>query len=68
MKATLQFDLPEDNHEFQAAINGAGWQAVVYDLHASLSRHRKSAAPTIDVNVVMSELAELMQENRLFFD
>ena len=32
MKATLEFNLPEDTEEFKNAVTGTTWRGVVYDL------------------------------------
>jgi hypothetical protein len=31
MKAILEFNLPEDNHDFQASINGIKYQSAIWD-------------------------------------
>ena len=36
MKATLEFDLPEEQEEFRVAVNGAAWQAVLQNLDQQL--------------------------------
>jgi hypothetical protein len=32
MKATLEFELPEEQEQFRVAVNGAAWQAVLQNL------------------------------------
>ena len=32
MKATLTFNLPEDNHEFQAAVNGKEYYNALFEI------------------------------------
>lgn len=32
MRATLEFDLPDDQYDFRAAVDGPDWRAVVEDL------------------------------------
>ena len=32
MKAILKFKLPEDNHEFTNAVNGAKMKSILWDL------------------------------------
>jgi len=39
MKATLIFDLPEENHEFTNAVNGAKMKSVLWEMREYL-RHR----------------------------
>lgn len=31
MKAILEFNLPEDNHDFRASINGSNYRSVIWD-------------------------------------
>ena len=31
MKAVLEFDLPEDNQDFKAAINGSNYRSAIWD-------------------------------------
>jgi hypothetical protein len=39
MKAILEFDLPEENHEFQNAIQGAKMKSVLWEMREYI-RHR----------------------------
>jgi len=36
MKATLEFELPEEREEYRLAVNGAAWQAVLQNLDQQL--------------------------------
>ena len=36
MKATLKFNLPEEQYEFNSAVNGCQWHNVVSDLEEKL--------------------------------
>ena len=36
MKAILEFTLPEEQHEFDAAINGGGYKAVIWEVYQRL--------------------------------
>jgi hypothetical protein len=38
MKAVLEFDLPEENSDFQAAINGKKLKEITYQYDEKLSR------------------------------
>ena len=32
MKATLEFNLPEDQSDFRCAVNGVSWMSVCWDM------------------------------------
>jgi hypothetical protein len=36
MKTTLEFDLPKENREFNAAKNALGWQVVIFEFKQQL--------------------------------
>lgn len=38
MKATLEFNLPEETDEFNSAVNGHKWKSVVWDTDQSIRR------------------------------
>lgn len=41
MKAVLEFDLPEDNTDFQAAINGSNYQSAIWEYDQLLRSEMK---------------------------
>lgn len=41
MKAVLEFDLPEDNKDFQAAINGNNYRSAIWDYDQLLRSEMK---------------------------
>jgi hypothetical protein len=41
MKATLEFNLPEESEEHQLAVDGIKWRGVVSDALEELRRDRK---------------------------
>jgi hypothetical protein len=41
MKATLEFNLPEEAEEHQLAVDGLKWRGVVSDILEELRRDRK---------------------------
>ena len=41
MKATLEFDLPEEQYEFDSAVNGCQWHNLVSDLDEKLRQDIK---------------------------
>lgn len=40
MKATLSFNLPEESIEHLAALHGAEWKSIVWELTEQLRRYR----------------------------
>ena len=40
-KAMLKFDLPEENVEFQSAIHGADYKAILWNIDQMLRSHVK---------------------------
>ena len=41
MKATLEFNLPEDQYEFNTAIKGGGWKHVCWEMDQYLRKEIK---------------------------
>jgi protease II len=41
MKATLEFSIPEEQHEHQVALDGWKWKAVVSEIAESIRSHLK---------------------------
>jgi hypothetical protein len=74
MTAKLEFNLPEDAHDFNIATNGWKWLAVVSDLDNSLRDRIKygiNNGENLDVSTlekVRSEIWELLKEYNLSFD
>lgn len=44
MKATLEFNLPEDQHDFYCAVNGAKWMSAMWELDQYLRNQLKYEA------------------------
>jgi hypothetical protein len=44
MKATLEFNLPEDQPEFNNAIKGGDWKHVCWEMEQYLRRNTKYAS------------------------
>lgn len=74
MKAILEFNLPEDNSEFQLAVNAVNWYAVLWDIDKELRSQIKHAPDTMHdeyykaLQHVRNKLNELMSEYNLKFD
>ena len=58
MKAKLEFDLPEEQVEFNLAINGSNWSHVVWKVSEELRRRIK-----YDPNIT-DEQSDIYQEVR----
>ena len=47
MKATLEFDLPDNQHDFDCAIDGAKWMSAMWDLNDWLRSQTKYPLDTM---------------------
>ena len=74
MKATLEFNLPDDQDEFVLATNGLKFWSVLWELDQSLRSKTKYAPDSLPQDKydayqeIRDELRELMIENNLSFD
>ena len=74
MKAILEFNLPEDQQDFELATKGLKFWAVLWDLDQSLRTKTKYAPDSLPQDKydaykeIRDELRELMFENNLSFD
>ena len=48
MKATLEYDLPDEDQEFQDAMNGMKWKAVMWDLDQRLRAIEKHSPDSMN--------------------
>ena len=73
-KAILEFNLPEDEQEFELATKGLKFWSVLWDLDQSLRAKTKYASDDLPKDKydayeeVRDELRELMSNNNLNFD
>ena len=52
MKATLEFNLPEEEAEFRHAADGTNWYLVAWRMHQYLWKlHHDSATTTTEANL-----------------
>jgi len=64
MKATLEFDLPEERDEHMNAVRGGEWRLAFYKLHQYLFRlHDDGATSTTEKD--LSEANEILEELNL---
>jgi hypothetical protein len=74
MKAILEFNLPEDNQEFELATKGLKFWSVLWELDQSLRSKTKYAPDSLPQDKyeayeeIRDELRELMSNNNLDFD
>ena len=74
MKAILEFNLPEDNQEFELATKGLKFWSVLWELDQSLRAKTKYAPDSLPQDKydayeeIRNELRELMSDNNLSFD
>tara|TARA_R110000803_G_scaffold209515_1_gene279291 strand:+ start:260 stop:490 length:231 start_codon:yes stop_codon:yes gene_type:complete len=70
MKAILEFNLPEDQYEFNTAIKGSGWKHVCWQMDQHLRKEIKynddnSDYKTKVLEKVRDELYGFMVENKV---
>ena len=73
MKAILEFNLPEDKHDFNNAIKGGDWKYVCWQMDQYLRKRVKyDEGLTEEQHEVYEdmrgELWRMMHENNLSFD
>lgn len=64
MKATLEFDLPEEHDEHMNAVRGGDWRLAFYKLHQYLFRLNDSGE-TSTTERDLSEANEILEELNL---
>ena len=74
MKAILEFELPEDKEEFDAASKGMDWAILAWDMEQYIRNRLKYQTEKLDVSsaheeleILRKELHELMEESGLQF-
>ena len=74
MKAILEFNLAEDNQEFELATEGLKFWSVLWELDQSLRAKTKYAPDNLPQDKydayqeIRDELRELMSDNNVNFD
>jgi len=74
MKAILEFDLPEDKEEFEAASKAMDWSILAWDIDQSIRNRLKyqeerlqTSSAKEELETLRKELYDLMQDNGLQF-
>ena len=62
MKAILEFELPDDKENFDAAAKGMDWALLVWDLDQQLRNWIKDEELTDDPVQVLESVRELLNE------
>lgn len=71
MKAILEFDLPDNQHDFDCAVDGAKWMSAMWDLNDWLRSQTKHAPDTMSDDtfntyvLVSDKLHEILNEEGL---
>jgi hypothetical protein len=72
MKAVLEFDLPEDNKDFEAAINGHKYKSAHWDFDQLLRSEIKYKDLSEDTykayKFCRDELRKILAEDNLFIE
>jgi len=72
MKAVLEFDLPEDNYDFQAAINGNNYKSAIYNfdqLLRSEMKYKELSNETYNAyEWCRDELRKILAEDNLYIE
>jgi hypothetical protein len=72
MKAVLEFNLPEDNYDFQAAINGNNYKTAIYNfdqLLRSEMKYKELSNETYNAyEWCRKELRKILAEDNLFIE
>jgi hypothetical protein len=72
MKAIIEFDLPEENDDFQAAINGHNYKSAIWDFDQLLRSEIKYKELSDDTYQAYKwcrdELRKILLQDNLFID
>lgn len=66
MKANLEFDLPEEQDEFECCINAAKWKSVCFE-YANYLRHMEkySEKETVSIEVIRKKFYDCLADEDL---
>ena len=65
MKAILKFDMPEDQDDFDAAMDGLDWRIVAWELSKYINNEIEYRNAGAEMVKVRDELNELIKDNNL---
>lgn len=61
MKATLQFDLPEESQEHLDALNGTAWRAVVHNVDWAIRNLQKHGHNLASIEEALEAFRDVIQ-------
>ena len=62
MEAILKFNLPEDNNEFNSAINGSAYSSIIWELKLYLRNQLKYQDLSNDADEALEKVKEKIAE------
>jgi hypothetical protein len=71
MKAILEFNLPDNQHDFDCAVDGAKWMSAMWELNAFLRSEIKHPAEGMSDDtfntyvIVRDKLHEILDDEQL---
>jgi hypothetical protein len=72
MKAILEFDLPEENSDFQAAINGSNYRSCIWEFDQLLRSEMKYKELPDETyksyKYCREELRKILEQDNLFIE
>lgn len=68
MKAILEFDLPEDQEQHQAAVDGQKWKSALFELDRQLRAIEKHGSNNLSATEYRDKIREIMYESGLMFE
>ena len=72
MKAFLEFDLPKDNMEFKAAINGSNYKSAIWEYDQWLRSEMKYGELDKKIyeayDTCRKELRKILEQDNLFIE
>lgn len=66
MKATLEFNLPEESAEHTAAVNGWKYQAILDEIFNLIRRQDKLGKSSIDLEKLRMEIVEIREGHGIY--
>lgn len=69
MKATLEFDLPEEREEHKLALDGGKWMSAIHELDEWMRTTEKHTdIHTMEIGALRKKLYEILEDMGLTFD
>lgn len=68
MKATLEFNLPEESDEHIRAVHGAQYHAIINDVNEQLRKMEKNGVGTVGIETVRALLWDSVKSHGCSYD